>query len=103
MPLATLTQLAFLVRRRLLDGADAQVETSTFHGSSPSARHGRNAIICSVRRIIYFTHTNELLEMAGLIDVLRLNFIGVLPYTCTAGGKPYSRNWRDGGGRMVRF
>jgi hypothetical protein len=35
--------------------------------------------------------------MAGFIDVPRLNFAWVFPYTCTAGATPDSRPWRYGG------
>ena len=35
--------------------------------------------------VMVFRTANGQLKMAGFIDVARLNFVGVFPYTCWAG------------------
>src|SRR5262249_31710226 len=59
-----------------------------------------NAIICSVGVInLFCTHENDLSQITGFIDVPRLNFRRVFPYTRHA---PYPLESSDGGKKLLR-
>jgi hypothetical protein len=75
-----LAQLALLIGRRLVDGGNAEIDNRSTHGSALPINRGRGATGRMNNKLIFRTEI-YLLKMRGFIDVARLNFRRVFPYT----------------------
>jgi hypothetical protein len=75
-----LAQLALLVGGRLIDRRDAKVKNSALHGPAlAQLRYEEWHVRVDNQSILHTQNVRP--KMAGFIDVPRLNFRGVFPYT----------------------